>query len=228
MVMQSRCHGNAFALHGTVAVLSGVPKSVRQSSLARMAACAGTMKRPTRPSATAGTPASSGWPDTQIGRSRNLSCSGPVTCSRHGLSCHYQHRNDPPEPVSHRRPSGRKRPPGGAARSPRHRLAAATADRCRGARAGAVAADEGREVPLFRRLFRGRTDAYPIRWESKASGKSGYAPACANEWLAGVCEKPRIKCGDCARHRPTVRRIFQPMAWAGLLRFESSPGGKRS
>ncbi|WP_340530860.1 TOTE conflict system archaeo-eukaryotic primase domain-containing protein [Cupriavidus necator] len=55
----------------------------------------------------------------------------------------------------------------------------------------------GEKVALFRRLFRGRTDVYPIRWESKASGKSGYAPACANEWRAGVCEKPRIKCGDC-------------------------------
>ena len=54
------------------------------------------------------------------------------------------------------------------------------------------------KVALFRRLFRGRTDVYPVRWESKASGKSGYAPACANEWLAGVCEKPRIKCVDCA------------------------------
>jgi superfamily II DNA or RNA helicase len=55
----------------------------------------------------------------------------------------------------------------------------------------------GEKVTLFRRLFRGRTDVYPIRWESKSSGKSGYAPACANEWRAGVCEKPRIKCGDC-------------------------------
>ncbi|CAN7764630.1 DEAD/DEAH box helicase family protein [Cupriavidus necator] len=53
------------------------------------------------------------------------------------------------------------------------------------------------KVALFRRLFRGRTDAYPIRWESKSTGKAGYAPACANEWRAGVCEKPRIKCGDC-------------------------------
>ena len=25
----------------------------------------------------------------------------------------------------------------------------------------------------------------------------GYAPACANEWRAGTCEKPRIKCADC-------------------------------
>ena len=56
------------------------------------------------------------------------------------------------------------------------------------------------KVELFRRLFRGRTDLYPIRWESKTSGKSGYAPACGNEWLAGVCEKPRVKCGEC-NHR---------------------------
>ena len=55
----------------------------------------------------------------------------------------------------------------------------------------------GDKVALFRRLFRGRTDVYPIRWESKSTGKSGYAPACANEWRTGVCEKPRIKCGDC-------------------------------
>ena len=54
------------------------------------------------------------------------------------------------------------------------------------------------KVALFRRLFRGRTDVYPVRWESKTSGKSGYAPACANEWRAGVCEKPRIKCADCS------------------------------
>jgi superfamily II DNA or RNA helicase len=53
------------------------------------------------------------------------------------------------------------------------------------------------KVALFRRLFQGRTDVYPIRWESKTTGKAGYAPACANEWRAGVCEKPRIKCSDC-------------------------------
>ncbi|HVK94914.1 MAG TPA: DEAD/DEAH box helicase family protein [Noviherbaspirillum sp.] len=53
------------------------------------------------------------------------------------------------------------------------------------------------KIALFRLLFRGRTDVYPIRWENKA-GKSGYAPACANEWRAGVCEKPRIKCSDCS------------------------------
>jgi hypothetical protein len=42
------------------------------------------------------------------------------------------------------------------------------------------------KVALFRRLFRGRTDVYPVRWEGKTSGKAGYAPAFANEWRAGV------------------------------------------
>lgn len=58
------------------------------------------------------------------------------------------------------------------------------------------------KVQLFASLFRGREDVYPIRWESKA-GKSGYAPACANEWRAGICEKPRVKCGDC-QHRALI------------------------
>jgi superfamily II DNA or RNA helicase len=52
------------------------------------------------------------------------------------------------------------------------------------------------KIVLFRRLFRGRTDVYPLRWES-AKGKSGYSPACGNEWKPGICNKPRIKCGDC-------------------------------
>jgi hypothetical protein len=59
------------------------------------------------------------------------------------------------------------------------------------------------KLALFRRLFRGRTDVYPVRWDAKTSGKSGYAPACANEWRAGVCEKARVKCGDCS-HRLLV------------------------
>ena len=64
------------------------------------------------------------------------------------------------------------------------------------ARVAVTAFTSDDKIALFRRLFRGRADVYPVRWESKA-GKSGYAPACANEWRAGVCEKPRIKCADC-------------------------------
>ena len=53
------------------------------------------------------------------------------------------------------------------------------------------------KIALFRSLFRGRTDVYPVRWEDKTTGKSGYSPACANKWRAGICEKPRVKCSDC-------------------------------
>ncbi|MEC5218768.1 superfamily II DNA or RNA helicase [Actimicrobium sp. GrIS 1.19] len=54
------------------------------------------------------------------------------------------------------------------------------------------------KVKLFRQLFRGREDIYPVRWISKTSEKPGYSPVCANEWRRGVCEKPRIKCSECS------------------------------
>ena len=57
------------------------------------------------------------------------------------------------------------------------------------------------KIALFRSLFRGRDDVYPRRFESRRTGKSGYTPACGNEWVAGVCEKPRIKCADCPNRR---------------------------
>ncbi|MGQ0652197.1 MAG: TOTE conflict system archaeo-eukaryotic primase domain-containing protein [Betaproteobacteria bacterium] len=60
------------------------------------------------------------------------------------------------------------------------------------------------KVALFRKLFRGRSDVFPVRWES-SNGRSGYAPACANEWKPGVCEKPRVKCGECPN------RAFVPL-----------------
>ena len=47
--------------------------------------------------------------------------------------------------------------------------------------ASATPPSTNEKVALFLRLFRGRTDVYPVRWESKA-GKTGYSPACANEW----------------------------------------------
>ena len=53
------------------------------------------------------------------------------------------------------------------------------------------------KILLFQALFRGREDVYPRRFESKKTGKPGYQPACRNEWLRGVCGKPRIRCGNC-------------------------------
>jgi len=57
------------------------------------------------------------------------------------------------------------------------------------------------KIALFRALFRGRDDVYPRRFESRKTGKSGYSPVCANEWVQGVCEKPRVKCVECPSRR---------------------------
>ena len=53
------------------------------------------------------------------------------------------------------------------------------------------------KVALFRSLFRGRIDVFPRLWTNARTGRRGYAPACANEWVRGVCDKPRIRCGEC-------------------------------
>ncbi len=53
------------------------------------------------------------------------------------------------------------------------------------------------KIALFRSLFRGRDDVYPRRFENRKTGKSGYAPACGDEWVISLCEKPRIKCAAC-------------------------------
>ncbi|MDK4741392.1 hypothetical protein PH547_21125 [Rhizobium sp. CNPSo 3464] len=53
------------------------------------------------------------------------------------------------------------------------------------------------KVELFRRLFAGRPDMFPVRWENRKDGRSGYSPACSNEWAKGICGKPKVKCGDC-------------------------------
>ncbi len=58
---------------------------------------------------------------------------------------------------------------------------------------------ESEKIALFRNLFRGRTEIFTRRFESQKTGKSGYQPVCRNEWVQGICEKPRIRCEDCAR-----------------------------
>jgi len=53
------------------------------------------------------------------------------------------------------------------------------------------------KISIFRRLFRGREDVFPSRWDNSKIGKSGYAIACGNEWVRGICRKPQIKCTKC-------------------------------
>jgi hypothetical protein len=37
----------------------------------------------------------------------------------------------------------------------------------------------------------------PGALENRKTGRSGYAPACGNEWVKGICGKPQVKCGLC-------------------------------
>jgi hypothetical protein len=74
--------------------------------------------------------------------------------------------------------------------------------------------DTPAKIGLFRRLFRGREDVHAVRWES-SKGKSGYSPACANEWLPGICRKPATRCADCDQRQllpVTDQVIFDHLA----------------
>lgn len=55
------------------------------------------------------------------------------------------------------------------------------------------------KIKLFKSLFKGRTDVFAFRWETK-DGRRGYTPACQLEWQKPICQKPLIKCFEC-QHR---------------------------
>ncbi len=64
-------------------------------------------------------------------------------------------------------------------------------------------------IALFRSLFRGREDVYPVRWEGRKG--SGYSPACANEWNRPYCRKPMVKCSDCENRelKPVIDEVIR-------------------
>ncbi|WP_232824321.1 TOTE conflict system archaeo-eukaryotic primase domain-containing protein [Paraliobacillus zengyii] len=70
-------------------------------------------------------------------------------------------------------------------------------------------------ISLFMNLFRGRSDVFAKRWESSTTGKSGYSPACENEWHKDLCQKPKIKCQDCSNrlfHTLTSQVIYEHLS----------------
>ena len=67
-------------------------------------------------------------------------------------------------------------------------------------------------VALFLSLFKGREDIFARRWFSKTTGKSGYQPACINEWIQGVCNKKEFKCANCPN------RDFAPLTYQDIYR----------
>ena len=67
-----------------------------------------------------------------------------------------------------------------------------------------AASPAAEKIALFRRLFAGRADVFPVRWENRKTAKSGYAPACANEWVKGYAASPRSNAGN-ALIKPSSR-----------------------
>ena len=57
--------------------------------------------------------------------------------------------------------------------------------------------DSTEKIKLFMSLFRGRDDVFARRWENNKKDKSGYSPACANEWRPDICLKPKSSCSEC-------------------------------
>ena len=85
------------------------------------------------------------------------------------------------------------------------------------------------KIALFRSLFRGREDVYAKRFESKKTGKTGYQPVCRNEWVQGICEKPKVNCNNCAKRslEPITDDIirnhlagFIPSKWKNQTSFD--------
>lgn len=72
------------------------------------------------------------------------------------------------------------------------------------------------KVALFLDLFGTRRSVFPKRWENAKTGKSGYAPACDNEWRPGVCSKPQSNAPNA--------RIRNSRDWANMRSRHTSAG----
>lgn len=70
------------------------------------------------------------------------------------------------------------------------------------------------KVELFISYFKGRSDIYPFRWESQ-KGRSGYSPACWNEWKPRICNKPKVSCTECTNQN--FKAYDQQAVWGHLM-----------
>ena len=68
------------------------------------------------------------------------------------------------------------------------------------------------KLALFRARFACRADAWARRWTSRNTGRSGFAPACGNEWRPGFCAKPSKRCSAC-RHRAWLPLTDEIVRW---------------
>ena len=67
------------------------------------------------------------------------------------------------------------------------------------------------KISLFRSLFSGRQDVFAKMWESRRTGQVGYSTVCTHEWDQALCNKPKIRCGQCANRdfAPVTDSVFQ-------------------
>jgi hypothetical protein len=100
-----------------------------------------------------------------------------------------------------------KTSPGCVGRRESIALAEAANSHARDAPSTRSAADK---VALFRSLFAGRADVFPKHWHNPKTNRKGYSPACSNEWIRGVCDKPCVKCGECPNQAfiPVTDRVI--------------------
>ena len=73
------------------------------------------------------------------------------------------------------------------------------------------------KIALFLDLFGTRRSVFPRRWENGKTGRSGYSPACNNEWRPGICHKPQVKCAECPHQKfPALDSHAMEMHLRGL------------
>jgi len=75
------------------------------------------------------------------------------------------------------------------------------------------------KIALFRRLFQGRRDVFPVRWENVKSGRNGCSPACRSKWRRGVCN------GRCSAHAmASLPPACLFCRWRWTAEFSWTPG----
>jgi len=75
-----------------------------------------------------------------------------------------------------------------------------------------MASSYASKLALFRARFACRADAWARRWTSRGTGRSGFSPACGNEWRPGFCLKPSKRCSAC-RHRAWLPLTDEIVRW---------------
>ena len=85
-----------------------------------------------------------------------------------------------------------------------------------------MASSYANKLALFRARFACRGDVWSRRWTSARTGRSGWAPACGNEWRPGLCAKPAKGCAAC-RNRVWLPLTDEMVRWHLL---GATPSGK--